>query len=128
MEPRNPYLERLEARAKGAHGKTFEKKGAASLAARLTPASGAMEGAKGDMVKKRKHGQSSFLLEAKSTTAASLPLKLEWLTKITSEALAKGMQPAVLVGFVTPEGKPIPMCESEWVLVPKQVFQELVDG
>lgn len=122
----NPYLDRLDAKGGSSHGKRFEKKAAQSLAARLTPASGAMAGAKGDMVVPR--AAAKFLLESKSTTSVSLSIKLEWLTKITSEAVSMGMSPALLIGFVTPEGKPLPHCESEWVAVPKQLFLELTSG
>lgn len=122
----NHFLNRLEARAANSHGKAFEKRAADSLAARLTPASGAKAGAKGDMVVPTQTHR--FLMESKSTTAVSLSVKLEWLTKITSEATAMGMSPALLIGFVTPAGKPLPHCEAEWVAIPKQLFQELTGG
>lgn len=126
MTDPNPFLERIAKRATNSHGKAYEKKGALSLAARLTPASGAMVGAKGDMRLARMTGQD-FLIESKSTTALSLPVKLEWLVKISEEAVTKGMHPALLLAFVTQSGKPKPHCDSEWIAMPKSVYLELLE-
>lgn len=104
---------------KNPHGKLYESKASKSLGARLTPASGATVGAKGDMAK----GQ--YLIESKSTTSASLPVKLEWLVKISEEAQAKGKTPALLMAFVLPTGRPVPNAESQWVAVPLQHWKEL---
>jgi hypothetical protein len=123
----NPFLDRLAKEPKNSHGKKYERKGAASLAAQLTPASGAMVGAKGDMLRKGKKKGDGWLMEVKTTTAASLALQLSWLVKISSEALSRGEKPAVLVAFVTPEGQPKPSCESQWVMMPLQVYKELTE-
>lgn len=122
----NPFLIREAAAPRSSHGKKYEKKGALSLAASLTPASGAMVGAKGDM-RKRRNQLQSHLIEAKSTTANSLSVQLAWLVKISEEALAQGMQPALLMAFVTPEGRPVPHCESQWVALPLQVYNQLME-
>lgn len=104
------------------HGKRYEGHAAKSMGAKLRPASGAMLSAKGDMTR------GTWLIEAKSTTNASMPIQLGWLVKITEEALATGKNPALLISFVLPDGRPKPNCDSEWVCMPKQKYLELVDG
>lgn len=104
------------------HGRLYEKKAAKVLSARLRPASGAVVGAKGDMT------IGKWLLEAKTTTDASLSLKLGWLVKIAEEAHASGKVPGLIVSFVLPTGRPRPSCESEWCMVPISVFKELTNG
>lgn len=103
------------------HGKIYEARVSRKLGARLTPASGALVGAKGDM------SLGDFLLESKSTTDSSLSLKLGWLVKISEEAQCKGKKPGVIASFVLPNGRPQPMASSEWVCIPMHVFQELLE-
>lgn len=102
------------------HGKLFEARVAPKLGARLRPNSGAMVGAKGDMTVR------DWLVEAKTTTSKTLPLELGWMVKITEEALASGKTPAIMVSFVLPSGRPVPNCESTWVCMPLQVFEEKI--
>ena len=80
------------------------------------PASGAMQGAKGDIDFDR------VLMEAKSTTNESLGVKLDWLVKITQEARNACKSPALAVSFVKPDGSPRQF--GEWVLVPRHIWQE----
>lgn len=103
------------------HGKRYEAKVAKKLGARLQPNSGAMPGAKGDMRYQR------WLIESKSTTHASFSIELGHLVKITEEANAKGMNPALLFSFVFPDGRPHPNCSSEWVAVPIGLWHELTE-
>lgn len=122
----NPYLKRLAKRAGTAHGALSEARVAKSLAARLKPASGAMEGAKGDFGM-TKRGRK-FLAEAKSTTATSLSLDLGWLSKIALEALDTGAIPVLTVSFVKPDGKPRSVRNAEWVMMPLVFFRELTEN
>jgi hypothetical protein len=101
----------------GTAGRRAEKRAARRLGAVQTPASGALAGAKGDMA------LPLVLIEAKSTTADSMALRLDWLAKITGEALALGKQPAVQLVFVTGNGRPRRF--GAWVLVPEHVFKEM---
>lgn len=119
----NPFLQRQDLAPKNAHGKRSEKRIAQTLGARLTPASGATAGAKGDM----KHVGDGFkvLMEAKSTVAQTLSVELAWLQKITKEALEKGMTPALTLSFVRPDGNALP--HGEWVAVPLWAWQELLE-
>lgn len=117
----NPFRAAVPAVA-NLHGKAYESHAARKMGARLRPASGAMAGAKGDMVK----GQ--YLMESKSTTSASLTVKLEWLVKITEEAQAQAKTPALLMAFVLPTGRPVPNAEAQWVAVPLQHFLEITGG
>jgi hypothetical protein len=75
----------------------------------MTPNSGAGS-YKGDME------MPNHLLEAKSTTGTQCGLKHEWLSKIAREARAIGKSPALLISFVTGDGRPKP--SGEWVVIP----------
>ena len=116
----NPYLARLEGRGKTSHGKASEKKLAKSVGARLTPASGAIESAKGDM----KVGE--FLIESKSTIHASISLERDFFLKIAHEAQFAGKVPALSVSFVTGDGSP--KKNGEWVCLPLHFFKELTES
>lgn len=124
----NPLLKRAAARGTTGHGREYEQGASKSLAARLQPASGAMAEAKGDA--KRKFRRMDALIEFKSTVNQSLALQLEWLIKINEEAVAAGKQPALVFAFVDAGGKPrkLPRAQSEWVCIPRTLFEELVDG
>ena len=113
----NPLLNRT-ARI-GESGRKSEKRVARSAGARLQPASGSMIGAKGDMRK------GNWLTEAKSTTAGQMALKLSWLEKINDEAMAKGLNPALTVSFVTGDGS---ARGTEWVLIRRADFQEITES
>lgn len=105
--------------AKVDHGTTSEKRVGKDLGARLTPASGAMSGAKGDMV------LPTLLVEAKATIKSSISIQYSWLVKIMTEALNTNRQPAVTISFVDPQGKPLHV--GDWVMIPKTLFRELTD-
>jgi hypothetical protein len=114
MDSSNPYLRRT---SKPKHGQLAESRAAKRLKGRLTPASGAMEGAKGDI---KTH---TFLIESKATVNDSLSVKLPWLEKIDKEALDTGRDPALIVQFVDAAGKP--RKSGSWVLIPERLFKEL---
>lgn len=113
---KNPYIKRM---AKPQHGQLAEKRAARRLGGRQTPASGALSGAKGDIRK----GQ--FLIESKATKHNSLVVQLEWLDKISKEALDAGQTPALLIQFVDAVGNP--WRGSGWVLIPERTFAELCE-
>lgn len=100
----------------GDTGRKSEKRLAKQLGGRARPASGAMEGAKGDI------DFDTVLMEAKSTTSGSLALKFEWLAKIAREALQVRKSPALAVSFTDNDGKAYP--NGEWVLVPRSLWEE----
>lgn len=110
----NPYLRRKRNRCTGTQA---EKRTAKRLKATLTPASGALDGAKGDM------SLGLWLLENKSTVNFSVSLKLDWLLKISQEALEKGKYPALCIQFTHQSG--LPRNGGSWVLMPESVFKEL---
>ncbi len=116
MSHDSPYLKRM---AKPRHGQRAEQRAAKRLGARQTPASGAMEGAKGDL---RKDG---FLIESKATTAASLSVKHAWLAKITKEAEDAGKVPALIVQFTDAHGNVLR--DGGWVMLRESTFRELVE-
>lgn len=104
----------------GDAGRASEAKVGKSLGAKMRPASGAMEGLKGDMT------LGDFLIESKSTVGASMSIKHAWLGKISSEAMFSGKQPALTVTFTWPDGSPVNY--GEWVMVPLHVWKGLIDG
>jgi len=110
----NPYLKRNRIPR---HGQLAEKRAAKRLGGRLTPASGAKDGAKGDITK------SQFLIESKATKHASITIKLAWLDKISKEAEDSGKVPAMILQFVDVAGNP--WRGSGWFLVPERIFNEL---
>jgi hypothetical protein len=114
-----PYLKRQAARPVGAAGVRSERRLAKQLGARLQPASGARAGAKGDAQ------LAAVLLEVKSTVAASMVLKLDWLAKITREARAVHCTPVLAVNFTLADGRPV--ADGQWVLMPLSRWQELTD-
>jgi hypothetical protein len=118
------FLRRQASAPKNAHGKTSEARLAKKTGGRLTPASGAMRGAKGDMTLQT--GTWKFLGEAKSTIHMTLPVDYAWLVKITHEARSKGARPLLTMSFVTPEGKARP--NGDWVAMPLAEYQELMEA
>lgn len=119
MASEPPFLARLRKAAIGTTGRKSEQRLAKALGARLTPNSGALAGAKGDM----KLG--SFLIEAKSTVNDSLGLKFAWLAKIAREARETGKRPALALSFTTADGRAV--TDGEWVCLPRRVFEDLLD-
>jgi hypothetical protein len=117
----NPFLDRIARKGGSGHGRLSEKIQARKMGARLTPASGALQGAKSDATLK------NFRMEMKSTVHESLSVKLDWLKKISEEALPLNQIPALSLSFVTPEGKPQTLTNAEWVAIPRWAFQELLD-
>lgn len=115
----NPYLDRLAAAGKNAHGKKSEKQVAKKMGARLHPNSGAMRGAKSDASLKE------FRLEMKSSMTQTIPLDMAWLVKIAHEALDHGQTPLVTLSFVDAHGHPRMRQYAQWVLMPLVTFQEL---
>lgn len=111
----NPLLRRL---SKGDHGERAEKKAAKRLGGRQTPGSGSQQHSKGDVV------LPTFLVENKATLHESMSVKLEWLKKISLEAIGRSREPALAIQFVDGQGKPV--VDGSWVMIPERVFRELV--
>lgn len=114
----SPYDKRKEGRKIGVAGMKSERNLARRLGGRLTAASGALDGFKGDIQK------GNFLIEAKSTINDSLGLKLDWLLKIKKEARAVKKRPALAINFTTRDGRTVP--DGEWVAIPLALFEELL--
>lgn len=111
-----PYLRRRNQHKIGKAGRESEKRLAKRLGGRQRPASGAMEGAKGDIDLK------DMLIEAKSTTAKSLGVQFEWLLKIAHEARGNGKHPALTVTFTSANGTQLK--DGAWIMVPLSFFEE----
>ena len=78
-----PYLRRKPGPPIGAAGRASEKQLTRQLGGKARPASGAMEGAKGDI------DLDSILLEAKSTVKDGMRVQLDWLAKISGRLAPK---------------------------------------
>lgn len=98
-------------------GDKGEKLLAKRLGMKLTPASGALEGAKGDLF------NDDILVESKATEKDSISIKLNWLIKIATEASTVNKLPALAVQFVTGNGRPRP--EGSWVMIPERLYTRL---
>lgn len=101
----------------GKAGRRAERRVLRDLGARPVPASGATDRAKGD----GEHGE--FLVEVKSTSQDSFRLTRELLGKVTGQARATGMTPAVEVVFTDGAGQPVR--DGDWVVVPAWAFREM---
>jgi len=99
-------------------GQLAELRTAARIGAQLTPASGALAGAKGDMHIDR------LKVENKSTVGKAINIKAEWLVKIEGEAREVGMVPALAFQFTHADGRPR---MTPYVCIPEWLFVELVD-
>ena len=103
----------------GRAGRASERRLSKTIGGRLTPASGAVDGAKGDI------RFNDFLLEAKSTTRDSFSVDYRQLAKIKAESLSNDKAPGLTVSFVTGNG--VPRQSGEWVLIPLSLFRELTE-
>lgn len=114
----NPYLDRVAKAGKSAHGKKSEARVAKSIGARTTPASGALQSAKGDFK------TANVLGEAKSTVNASIGIEYDWLLKISHEATFQGKTPILTVSFVNGNGSV--KRNGDWVMMPLTFYNELI--
>lgn len=112
----------MKPKSKTLHGRAAEAKLGKRLA-RLTPGSGALPGAKGDLEYSTGSGLD-FLIESKSTVCDSLSIQRSWLTKISLEALDAAKYPALAIQFVTPLGE----LRTGWVCIPEYMFKTLVEN
>jgi len=112
-EETNPFLRRV---LKRTWGRGAESLLARRLSGRRVPGSGNQDHSKADVV------AGSYVIEAKSTVAASMSVKLSWLEKVTKEAAMTGRRPALSVMFVRSDGRPKP--HGRWVMVEEHVFDE----
>ena len=112
----NPFLDRNKHHK---HGQKSEQKTAKRLGGRTRPGSGAVEGAKGDIV------LPDYLIENKSTEHASMSLKLGWLDKISREARECGKIPALSIQFVDKAGNS--KQHARWVMMPEDDWKEMTE-
>ena len=120
----NPFLTRLAARNKGHNGRVAEKDFSKRLSGRLRPGSGAVEGAKGDVVVAG--AKVTLLVENKATQTGTMSLKRDWFYKIHQEALGMNQTPALAFQFTNEAGKSEK--RERWVAVSEEFFQELMEA
>lgn len=112
----NPFTDRQN-RGTHTHGQKSEQKTAKRLGGRTRPGSGAVAGAKGDIL------LTDFLVENKCTEHRSISIKLDWLDKISVEAREESKIPALSIQFVDKAGNS--MRHARWVMIPEDEFREL---
>ena len=115
----DPFTERQN-RGTHKHGQKSERKTAKRLGGITRPGSGAVAGAKGDIL------LSDYLVENKSTEHKSLSIKLEWLDKISVEAREEGKAPALSIQFVDKAGNSLR--HARWVMIPEDEFNEFLEA
>ena len=113
----NPFIDRM-ARGTHKHGQKSERKTAKRLGGTTRPGSGAVAGAKGDIL------LTDYLVENKATEHKSISLKLEWLEKISVEAREEGKVPALSIQFVDKQGNS--KKRGRWVLIPESEFNNVI--
>ena len=112
----NPWVKKTK--GTGQHGRKAESKTAKRFGGRETPGSG-NKTIKGD------YHVNQWKVENKSTIHNSLKLDLDWLIKISQEALEVGMVPALSIQFV--DGQGTPRKNGKWVMVSEEQYQRLLD-
>lgn len=100
-------------------GLKAERNLAKRLGAWLHPRSGAFDGMKADMTL-----GDSFLIEAKSTSRASIGVKFDWLKKLRYQALGKNKSPLLAIQFT--DGGGDVLRGGSWVAIPESEFRELI--
>lgn len=115
----------------GVAGRKSESRIGENLASRLTKASGASDGDKGDIetpvwnLKETYDPEAyQFRMECKSTQAQSLAIQRGWLHKIAAEAQGYLQTPALVISFTDNEGRTTTP-NDDWVAIPLSVFKEL---
>lgn len=83
---------------------------------RLTPGSGNKPMHKGDVK------NDMFMIECKSSKHRSLSIKLEWLEKISEEALCRNRFPMVQLRF---DSNCASTCDRDWMLMPSGLYKAL---
>jgi hypothetical protein len=104
----------------GDAGRLSESRLARKLGAKLMPASGAVQGIKGDME------LPGYKIEAKSTTGDSIGLKHTFLGKIAHEARMHTKRPALTLSYTTGDGRPVK--DGEWVCIPLKDWLALLEN
>ena len=112
----DPFTQRQN-RGTHKHGQKSERRTAKRLGGTGRPGSGAVEGAKGDIM------LTEFLVENKCTEHRSISLKADWLDKISREARAEGKAPALAIQFTDKDGKS--KRGDRWIMITEDEFYGL---
>jgi hypothetical protein len=119
MNPNKPIGGKLgsdKTRSQKARSNQAEKDYAEKLGGKRRPASGAIDGCKGDIILDR------FLLDLKQTVHGSIHLLRSDLVKIDREAFGENKFPGIICEFAKmADGVP-----NSWVCVPFDVFVEML--
>jgi Holliday junction resolvase len=95
-----------------------EKEISESLGGYAHIGSGRLDGLKSDGSTDR------YQIEAKQTAKQSISIKMEWLQKITDEALPCGRIPIVAIRFLNCDDL---LTDRDWILVPASEFKDLTN-
>jgi hypothetical protein len=104
---------------KNKHGNLAEEKLSKRLGGRQTPASGAMDHSKSDIV------AQGFRIESKSTIKDSMRVEYGMLNKVSGEALDHSQIPALAVQFVNGNGTV--RRNGSWLMIRERDFKDIMD-
>jgi len=114
----NPWI-RKNTGKKNNHGRKAEVKTSRRLKGKLHAGSGNM-GVKADFTVK------DYKVENKATIHRSIKLELDWLLKVSQEAIEVGKIPALSIQFVNSQGTPLN--KGRWVMIPEDEFKDLIEN
>lgn len=100
------------------HEKRQNKRLDKSIGGYLTPASGALDGAKGD-----RELDGTIKIEQKATDKKSISIKFEFLEKIFREAKQQGKDPALMFSFLKIKS----IAPTDWAAIPVSLFKRMYD-
>lgn len=106
-------------------GRDAERGSMRRVGARRVRGSGAWDGEKGDGRLDTPGDLPDFLIEHKATQRRSFSVQLAGLQKAAREARQAARQPAFHVVFCDGTGRPVR--DGAWVMVPENVWRELVE-
>jgi len=89
-----------------------------SVGGSLTPASGALDGAKGD-----RELDGNLKIEQKATDKKSISIKFDWLEKIYREARQQGKEPALIFSYLKIKS----IAPTDWAVMPVSLFKRMYD-
>lgn len=105
-------------RPKTMHGVLAEAQLVGRIGGRQVPGGGTIGAAKGDVE------AGPFLIESKATVHLSASVRLDWLAKITGQAMHKGRVPALAIQFTDHKGHL--KKGGGWVMIREAEFKDLL--
>jgi hypothetical protein len=117
-KPENPLASFMRIRPQSSYQKVEEHEGDAanSVGGERHIGSGRLQGLKSDA------SSEEYQVECKQTSKQSLSVTLEWLEKISTEAMGRGKVPIMHFRFLNAP----PAVSKDWVLVPEWQWKRIL--